>query len=120
MKKELTNCKEYKNIQQFLSSANKKKEECNNTLSAYNLDGYSSLPTINVKFGTKIYPMVLDTGSSVSLLSRNVYEEIKQVTKSKILSRQVQIKTVNSVLQFSACSEISFKIGKHHFKNHFI
>ncbi|GBN10034.1 hypothetical protein AVEN_216904-1 [Araneus ventricosus] len=77
------------------------------------------LPTIKVKFGNNYYVMLIDSGSSVSLLTMSAYNDIKCDTKTRLLSRNVMIHTVNSHLSFSCCSEISFKIDQHHFKNPF-
>lgn len=77
------------------------------------------LPLINVVFGPNKYLFLLDTGSTVSLIPRSILEEIKVNNKVKFLSRAVKIKTINSDLAFSACTEITFKIDKNFFKNQF-
>lgn len=62
---------------------------------------------------------LIDSGSSVSLVPNYMFNDIKYQTKVRYLSRQVQIKTVNSNLKFFACAEISFKIDGHFFKQPF-
>ncbi|GBO25309.1 hypothetical protein AVEN_162729-1, partial [Araneus ventricosus] len=88
-------------------------------LHIHNVYDENFLPTIKVKFGNNYYVMLIDSGSSVSLLTMSAYNDIKCDTKTRLLSRNVMIHTVNSQLSFSCCSEISFKIDQHHFKNPF-
>lgn len=80
-----------------------------------------NLPMVDLEFNKHLYTFLVDSGSSVSLLSKEMFEQIKENYKNKIkyLSRNVKITTVNSELHFLCCVELSFKIKNHFFKNIF-
>lgn len=95
---------------QFLNdSQNNLVHEVNSVFSS------QQLPMISVNFKQNLVCMLLDSGSSVSLLTRETFDKIKSQVKVRYLSRSVKINTVNSELKFSACAEISFKIDKQFF-----
>lgn len=77
------------------------------------------LPLINLTFGDKNFTFLVDSGASVSLLPKTTFEQIKDVVKVTYLSRKVNITTLNSTLEFSACTQISFKINNTHFRHQF-
>ena len=60
---------------------------------------------------------LIDTGSSISLLSEHLFHKFKNELTYKHLSSNVSLKTVNSTVQFSACIKTSFKIH-HKFFSH--
>ena len=62
---------------------------------------------------------LLDTGSSVCLLSQNVFNNIKHILKYKHLSTSVSLKTVNSHIHFSACIQTSIKIQNKSYSHNF-
>lgn len=108
-------------IKSFLESFSKNNSEAAYCLSSFNLNDDKSvtLPVIIVSFGNFSCKFLLDSGSSISLVSSNIFNEVKSNTKVKFLSRRVNIRTVNSTLTFSACTEISMKINKNNFKQVF-
>lgn len=78
-----------------------------------------SLPLVHIKFKHCIFIMLLDSGSSVSLLDKQAFENVRSSQKIRLLSRSVRINTVNSELKFTACAEISFKLDKQFFRHSF-
>lgn len=79
-----------------------------------------NLPIILINFHKTInLPFLVDTGSSISIIDKTQFDIIKQVIKCKILSRQVEISTVNSKVNFYSCVEIAFKIQKLYVKHTF-
>lgn len=83
------------------------------------VDNNPILPLINTTFDSFNTNMLLDSGSSLSLLSLETYNIIKLLVKCKPLSRPVTIKTVNSDVPFSACVRIPFKINNRKFNHPF-
>ena len=79
----------------------------------------SNLPLIEVTIAKKQIPVLLDTGSSVSIISKIFFENIKEQIKARFLSRRVQITTINSSVNFSSCVEFTFKIQNQNFKHSF-
>lgn len=79
----------------------------------------SRLPTIKISFKDVESNMLIDSGSSVSLLPYDFFNNIKHKINYRNLSRNVRIRTINSDLNFYSCVEISFKIQKKFFKHSF-
>lgn len=77
------------------------------------------LSLIAIKIADLDVTILLDTGSSVSIIRKILFDKIKYCVKIRYLSHQVKITTVNSSVNFSACVElpvkISFKFVKHLF-----
>ena len=59
----------------------------------------------------------MDTGSSVSIISSNFFDNNKKNLKYKHLSRAVKISTINSTVKFMGCIDLSFKIKTAHFRH---
>ena len=70
-----------------------------------------------IQLGDEKIACLLDTGSSISLLNKDLFDNIKSNIKYKFLGRSVSISTINSQVQFSGCVNISFKINKQHYKH---
>ena len=75
------------------------------------------IPTIIAKFGNENILCLLDTGSSISLMSKEVFDKLKAQLKYKFLGRSVSISTINSQVKFTGCADISFKINKQHYRH---
>ena len=75
------------------------------------------IPLILMKFGEEEIPCLLDIGSSISLMSQELFDSVKQNIKYKFLGRSVSISTINSKVKFSGCASISFKIEKQHLRH---
>ncbi|KAG8171568.1 hypothetical protein JTE90_007701 [Oedothorax gibbosus] len=70
------------------------------------------LPFVKVDFEGKSFSLLIDTGSSICLLSYDIFLDIKQSQKPKYLSRSVRIQTVNgSGVRFVSCVELTLKLG---------
>lgn len=67
--------------------------------------------------GEESIKCLLDTGSSISLMSKEVFDGIKNKIKYRFLGRTISISTINSQVQFRGCADISFKINKQHFRH---
>lgn len=78
-----------------------------------------SLPLINCVFGNDQEILLLDTGSSISLLDKQFFESIKDNVTYKHLASSITITTLNSKISFSACVKISFKIDNCLFRHPF-
>lgn len=78
-----------------------------------------NLPHLPLYFKDNCGVFLFDTGSSISLMDETFFNSIKSDITYKSLSRQVTISTVNSIVAFKSCIEISFKIDKAHFKQAF-
>lgn len=63
--------------------------------------------------------ILIDSGSSVSILCKSFFDNVKHKIKYKRLGTNVQISTVNSCVVFDACAEISFQINRQYFKHPF-
>ena len=72
---------------------------------------------IIAKFGNENILCLLDTGSSISLMSREVFDKLKAQLKYKFLGRSVSISTINSQVKFTGCADVSFKINKQHYRH---
>lgn len=77
------------------------------------------LPLINISIANIDTTVLLDCGSSVSIISNTFFAHINDSIKVRYLSRQVKITTINYVVQFSACVEISFRIESKNIKHPF-
>jgi hypothetical protein len=75
------------------------------------------LPTICVKLNKENFPFLIDSGSSISIMNQHLFQIIKPHIKYTNLSRKVQISTLNSKVEFSACILLSFKIENLFFKH---
>lgn len=87
--------------------------------SVSNMNVQNPVPLIKCVFKCKDAILLLDTGSSISILDKGFFNVIKQNINYKHLASSVQIKTLNSVVSFSACVEISLKIDGSFFKHPF-
>lgn len=71
-----------------------------------------NLPTIELKVNKNAYNALLDSGSSVSLISYDTFQQIKQITKVKYLSRNVKLHSItNEQIPFECCVSFSIKIN---------
>lgn len=77
------------------------------------------LPIIPIKIKRLNLNFLIDSGSSISLINRLTFEDIKHEINYKLLGRKIQIKTINSIVSFSACVELTFKVNKNFFKQTF-
>lgn len=85
-----------------------------------NVQQYSPLlPLINIKIADLDVTTLLDTGSSISIIRKILFDKIKHCVKIRYLSRQVKITTVNSSVKFSACVEVPVKISSKFIKHPF-
>lgn len=94
-------------------------EVCENQMIANIHQIGPDLPLISISVANFSSTVLLDTGSSVSIISSTYFNHIKPGIKIKYLSRQVKITTVNSSVQFSSCIQFSFKIQGKNFKHIF-
>lgn len=114
-------------VQEFLHRNFKCKQMNESILPSVHYDNLCSaaqqpnckLPLIQASFGQTNLNLLVDSGASISILPREIFDSIKSNVTVKYLSRQVEINTINSAISFSACAEISFKIDKSFFKHHF-
>lgn len=83
------------------------------------IDPIKTLPLINIQVAKTSISSLLDSGSSISVISKNFYDSVKNQIKSKLLSRHITITTINSAVQFQGCAEISFKIGQTFYRHPF-
>lgn len=77
------------------------------------------LPLVQIKIKKFTFNLLIDSGSSISLFDHTLFNSIKADIPYHPLSRQVNIVTINSSVQFSGSVEFGFKIDKHHFKQTF-
>lgn len=77
------------------------------------------LPLTAIKIVDLDVTILLDNGSSVSIISEILFDKIKHCVKIRCLSRQVKITTVNSSVNFSACVELPVKISSKFVKHPF-
>jgi transposase InsO family protein len=83
----------------------------------FSVNSNLTLPLVNIEFARVLFPFLIDTGSSLSIMSHQFFTDIKSFLHYKFLSRAVSISTINSVVQFKGCAEVSFKINGHFFKH---
>lgn len=69
------------------------------------------LPLVVCNFRGREATFLIDTGSSISILGSELFQQIKSVITYKHLASAVTIKTLNSSVLFSAYINISFKIN---------
>ena len=62
---------------------------------------------------------LIDTSSSDSLISQNLFNQLKQNLTRKHLGTNVSLTTVNSKVNFSACIQTSIKIKNKSYPHHF-
>ena len=67
-----------------------------------NTEETHAIPIILVKIKELTVPFLIDTGSSISIINRSHFENVKHMLHPKYLSRKVHISTVNSTVQFHA------------------
>lgn len=79
----------------------------------------TALPIITIMLNNTNVDMLLDTGSSISLLDFNLFNAIKGNIKARFISRQVQISTLNSKIHFFSCVDIPFKLFNNSFRHPF-
>jgi len=78
------------------------------------------LPTVECYINSKFSCLsLIDTGSSLSLLNKSLFLELKPQLTYKNISSKVQISTMNSKITYHGCINISFKISKFSFKHIF-
>lgn len=83
-----------------------------------NINVYSpSIPVIPVQLNGEETPFLIDTGSSISLIAKKSFDQLKSNLTYKMLSRRVKIATISQQVEFNGCAEISFKVGKHRFRH---
>ena len=78
---------------------------------------HPNIPIINISFPNLSVPVLVDTGSSVSLISKSFFNQHKNSLKYRHLSRSVKISTLNSDVKFIGCVDISFKINSAHYRH---
>ena len=62
---------------------------------------------------------LLDSGSSLPVISDNLFQKLKHNNTCKHIFRKVSNKTINSKVSFNACIEIAFKIQNKFFRHSF-
>lgn len=75
------------------------------------------IPTIEIRFGYTKVKSLLDTGSSISIIDKDLFDNVKHRIKHKFLSRRVQITTLNSSVNFIGCVDAAFKINNLYFRH---
>lgn len=84
------------------------------------LNGHDTpLPLIEIRVANHELFVLLDTGSTLSILSHSFFLANKAQLNYKNLSRSVTISTLNSQVHFHGCIELSFKIKNKFFKHPF-
>ena len=79
----------------------------------------SNLPIVKLKVGGLPQNFLLDSGASVSVISKSYFDSVKDQVHFKRISTTVKIATVNSAVFCAGCIKLSFKIGKTNFKHNF-
>lgn len=87
--------------------------------SVYDLNTTVVPPVIRATLAKLDYNFLVDSGSSISLISAELFNSLKSFLHYKYLSRNVVIKTVNSSVKFLGCAEISFTINRNFFRHPF-
>lgn len=82
-------------------------------------DDNSTLPCVLGHMNGISFPMLIDSGSTICLIDTTLVDFLKGKIPYKILSRQVNITTINSTVAFSGCIEFSFKLKNNFFKQAF-
>lgn len=77
------------------------------------------LPVIDIILAKLNFPVLVDSGSSICIISEEFFQSIKSFINYKFLARAVTISTINSKVKFSGCIDLSFKIEKFHFRHNF-
>lgn len=77
------------------------------------------LPLIFINCNNEKLLMLVDTGSSISLISNQMFQKIKNHLSYKHIARNVTITTVNSKVKFYGCVQFTFKVGKLFFNQAF-
>lgn len=81
-------------------------------ISNVNENNYCSLPVIEACAGSLNFKALCDTGSSICILSPEIFEKIKSQIKVKYITRHCKILTMTGHnVEFSACATIAIKIG---------
>ncbi len=70
-----------------------------------------SLPHLNIQCGKESVTCLVNTGSSISLISIDKFNEIKKSITYKNIANNVTISTV----KFYRCIQFTFKVGKFFF-----
>ena len=75
------------------------------------------VPRVEVQF-TDIYAeALLDSGATISLINKKLFDEIKEFTKINYISRQVSIVSfTQQPVKYNNCVEVNFKINEKNFK----
>lgn len=76
-----------------------------------------SLPKIHVQLVSNVYPFLVDSGSTISVINQSLFNNLKSQLKYKNLASRVRISTLNSTVEFSGCVMLSFKIKGKFFKH---
>ena len=86
----------------------------------YSVNGdVHNLPLVNVSISKNTFNFLIDTGSSVSFISQNLFNQLKQNLTYKHLATNVSLTTVNSKVHFSACIQTSIKIKNKSYRHNF-
>jgi hypothetical protein len=83
------------------------------------LKAKASLPHLDILYGKESITCLVDTGSSISLISVSKFNEIKRFITFKNIANNVTISTVNSTVKFYNCVKFTFKVGKFYFNQMF-
>lgn len=78
-----------------------------------------SVPLVPAQLAKENISFLVDSGSSLSLLSADFFNNNKQYLKYKYLGSRVKIQTVNSQLYCQGSIECSLKISNNFYKHHF-
>lgn len=81
--------------------------------------GHPNLPIVQLALNKSPQNFLLDSGASISLLSKHFFNEIKCNVSFKRIASNVKITTVNSAVICSGCIQLTFKIGKLFYKHSF-
>ena len=82
-------------------------------------DSVCNLPYIKIKCKDQYMTTLIDTGSTLSLIDSGTLQAIKKDIQYKYLASRVHISTINSVVDFTGCIMLSFKIDKLFFQHQF-
>ena len=77
------------------------------------------LPILKLNINNSLQNFLLDSGASISLLSKSFFNNVKDNINYKRIATAVKITTVNSAVFCACCITLSFKIGNKFFKHSF-
>ena len=79
-----------------------------------------SLPIIKTMVGKLEFNSLMDTGSTICVISPKLFEQIKTQQKLKYIARNCQILTLTGEnVDYRACIELTLKIGNQQVNHEF-